>query len=132
MSCTLIPAPYAVHNGSEYIFLAPWEIGIYSDPVELHRFQGETVFVSPKPSLEENKIAGMLSSLKFLDRTMPLTISCDNFDNLFFFLDVIMSKLDRRRKGVFGPAMGKKCLGIMFNLNIADKYFLKISTELLL
>ena len=32
-----------------------------------------------------------------------------------------MSKLDRRRKGVYGPAMGKKCIIFIDDLNLPQK-----------
>lgn len=43
------------------------------------------------------------------------------FQQNYFISDVIMSKLDRRRKGVYGPAMGKKCIIFIDDLNLPQK-----------
>ena len=56
------------------------------------------------------------SILSIVPITKPVIIS--SLIITIYSPDVIMSKLDRRRKGVYGPAMGKKCIIFIDDLNL--------------
>ena len=58
-----------------------------------------------------------LSTEKFINNIVNFSART----NVNYTQDVIMSKLDRRRKGVYGPAMGKKCIIFIDDLNLPQK-----------
>ena len=64
-----------------------------------------------------NAYVRRLSKEKFI--TNVINFSAATSTN--YCQDVIMSKLDRRRKGVFGPAMGKKCIVFVDDLNLPQQ-----------
>lgn len=64
-----------------------------------------------------NSFVRKLSKEKFI--TNVINFSARTSTN--YTQDVIMSKLDRRRKGVFGPAMGKKCIVFVDDLNLPQQ-----------
>lgn len=68
-------------------------------------------------SFATNHFINRLSKEKFI--TNVINFSARTGVN--YTQDVIMSKLDRRRKGVFGPAMGKKCIVFVDDLNLPQK-----------
>ena len=64
-----------------------------------------------------NSYIRKLSKEKFI--TNVINFSARTSTN--YTQDVVMSKLDRRRKGVFGPAMGKKCIVFVDDLNLPQQ-----------
>ncbi len=64
-----------------------------------------------------NSIVRRLSKEKFITNVINFSART----SVTYTQDVIMSKLDRRRKGVFGPAMGKKCVVFVDDLNLPQK-----------
>ena len=64
-----------------------------------------------------NSFIRRLSKEKFVTNVINFSART----NVNYTQEVIMSKLDRRRKGVFGPAMGKKCIIFIDDLNLPQR-----------
>ena len=71
---------------------------------------GKTVYIQDLLNTKLDKEKFAHSSLFFTRVTQPVTTQ-----------DVIMSKLDKRRKGVYGPPLGKKFIIFVDDINLPEK-----------
>ena len=71
---------------------------------------GKTVYIQDLINRKLDKEKFACSSLFFTKITKPVTTQ-----------DVIMSKLDKRRKGVYGPPLGKKFVIFVDDINLPEK-----------